>query len=509
MANWFVSSAGSTGNTSGTGVVTSWATAWTSLAYATATNGVAAGDTIFVADNHSEVAFTGTYANPGTPSNPCHIICADHTVTTPVTSSYKTGGVVGSATAVSIAPTGSFDCYGLTFSAGAGTSAGANIAVPSGTSQWQSYEACVFFLNNTAASTVIFGGAANSGQFLNCSVKFGAITQYITASGVLWEDSIGLASGSSIPAGGLFAVASKNTLIRGVDFSAMGATKLFANAQSSRPVVILDHCKLGTGLVLTAASQADPGFEIYLVNCDSGTGYYRNEKWTYAGNQVTSTGVYRSGGASDGTTPLSWLINTTAYSFWASPFWNNPIAIWNTLTGSNQTVTLYGVINAASLPNNDQFWFDVRYFGSASTPIESTATGSKANLLASGSALSADTSTWVAPARANSTAVVLGGAMSVADNAGRVFFCTTAGTTSGSEPGGLSTATDGSTPVTDGTAAWRAGCRFSQTVTLGSSPLIGSAGGTSPQPQAAGYVYADAKAALASATFYLDPLIVL
>jgi hypothetical protein len=58
---------------------------------------------------------------------------------------------------------------------------------------------------------------------------------------------------------------------------------------------------------------------------------------------------------------------------------------------------------------------------------------------------------------------------------------------------GYANAVDGDA-ITDGTAAFRAGCRFKQTLTL-----------SSPQPAQAGYLYAYPKLGRASTTYFLDP----
>jgi hypothetical protein len=177
-----------------------------------------------------------------------------------------------------------------------------------------------------------------------------------------------------------------------------------------------------------------------------------------------------------------------------------PLPEWNTVLSTNRVVTLYGVWNSASLPNNDQIWIEARYLGSALTPMGSFATETKANNLAAGTALTADSvSKWDSglTARANTTAYVVGNTISVADNSGRVFFCTTSGTSAGSEPAGFASAVDGGS-VTDGTAVFRAGTRFSLTVTL-----------SSPQPAITGYIYIYVYAALASSTFWIDPKVAL
>ena len=85
---------------------------------------------------------------------------------------------------------------------------------------------------------------------------------------------------------------------------------------------------------------------------------------------------------------------TTANSKWVLPFQGLPIAVWCPFNSGTHTVTLYGTWNSGAVPNNDDFWFDLEYLGSASNPLGSFVSGTKANNLATGSALTIDTSTW-------------------------------------------------------------------------------------------------------------------
>jgi hypothetical protein len=176
-----------------------------------------------------------------------------------------------------------------------------------------------------------------------------------------------------------------------------------------------------------------------------------------------------------------------------------PITIWNSVTAANVNVTLQGAYNGAALPFNDQIWMDVRYYGTAGSTLLSTTTGTKANILSTHAACSASTAAWdsIASTRANSNAYTLGNYIRLSSNAGQLFICTTAGTSASSQPGAYASVADG-TLVTDGTAVFRPLVRFSMTVAL-----------TSPQPQIAGYLRCYVRAALPSATFWVDPLIVL
>ncbi len=71
-----------------------------------------------------------------------------------------------------------------------------------------------------------------------------------------------------------------------------------------------------------------------------------------------------------------------------------------------------------------------------------------------------------------------------------MFFCTTAGTTAGSEPAGYATAVDGGS-VTDNTAVFRAATRQKLSVTI--------------TPQLKGFLHARVMLAKASTTIYVDP----
>jgi hypothetical protein len=220
-------------------------------------------------------------------------------------------------------------------------------------------------------------------------------------------------------------------------------------------------------------------------------------------DQTTSASVVRTGGASDGTTPVSHKVATTSLltttNLAASAGFHNaiPLTIWNAVTGTNRNVTLYGIVNATAVPYNDEVWMDVEYLGSATTPQGSFATSAKANILSSHSALTADSSSaWDSAATAwqSNHTYSAGDIIKASTNPGRLFFCTAGGTsTNGSIPGGYASAVDGGV-VTDNGATFRAGCRFSITVTL-----------SSPQPQEAGYLYVYPKFAKASTTYFLDP----
>ena len=278
--------------------------------------------------------------------------------------------------------------------------------------------------------------------------------------------------------------------VEGVDLSIVTGTLVYN--QGVGPIVVKD-CKLNSGVTMGTGAI---GQTTDIIRSDS-TGNYRMERHSDWGDETTNTAVVRTGGASDGVTPVAHQIKTGSNLWWWEPFQAIPITIWNGVIATNRDVTIYGVVNAAAVPNNNDAWIDVEYLGASGSPLGSVATSATANVLTTGSALTADsTSAWdsAATARANSHAYVVGNVIKLASNPGRIFFCTTAGTSAGSEPGGYASAVDGGS-VTDGGATFRAGCRFSISVTL-----------SAPQPAQVGYLTVQPKFAKASTTYLIDPL---
>jgi hypothetical protein len=292
-----------------------------------------------------------------------------------------------------------------------------------------------------------------------------------------------------------------NILLEGLDLS-NNTHPVVGSVSGGTGYACVKDCKLPPGIAWGVAGTG-ANFTVDLVRSDTAGATYRNERLSSQGSQTTDTQFYRNGGASDGTTPVSHMIVTSSnglLSTW-NPFLGLPIAIWNGTTGSSVHVTLFGIVNAAVVPNNDGFWFEAEYLGTSGSAVGSFASAFKANVLAAPAALTADsTSSWSvgAPLRTN------GGSYSPADppiavasNPGRLFFCTTTGNSAGSEPtgvGGYSACIDGGS-VTDNTAVFRAGCRFSVSLNV--------------TPQQAGYIYAYPKYAQMSTSYFIDPLIVL
>lgn len=395
MANVYVYS-GAAGAATGA----DWANAYTTLAAACTAK--VAGDTFWVAHNHGETqASAMVITSPGTEIAPCRIYCVNSAGSVPPASAdFRTTATISTTGANSMTLAGSvFECRGIKFSAGSAAFA-ASLAVNQTIGRsWKCID-CAFILNNTSPSSRIGApqtGGPNVLVWENTTVQFGDVGQRINVNGrFIWRNTASAIVGS-VPTSLMAANSSAGSIaVEGVDFSAAGAGKTLLLSSSTGPTIaVLKDCKLGASVTVSDNNVNGPGStEHVLIRCDSGDTNYRTEKYTYTGTQTVETTIVRSGGASDGTTLISWKIVTTAGSFWEFPFECLPISIWNETIGSLVTVTIQGIWDAAAVPNNDEIWIDVGYFGTSGFPISSLVTSSKANGLASGSAIPAGSGSW-------------------------------------------------------------------------------------------------------------------
>ncbi len=188
-----------------------------------------------------------------------------------------------------------------------------------------------------------------------------------------------------------------DVLIEGNDFSAAGfsGNTLIGANNFSNGTFTIKNCKVHASLVLYTSPTSLSQTPVYVINCDSSGTNYRHEKHEYPGDQTVETTIVRTGGATDGTTPIAWKIITTANSKWTFPFTSFPIAIWNDTTATNRTVTVYGIWGGGAVPTNRDIWMEISYLGSSGSPIATINTANAAaDFLATATNQATDTSTW-------------------------------------------------------------------------------------------------------------------
>jgi hypothetical protein len=500
VAVWFYRS-GATG--AGNGL--SWTDARVSLATMTS---VVAGEQIWVSEDHNEApgaALTITF--PGTSTNPNLVICADHNVASPTSTDWKTTGVVSTTGTFNLAVNGSAYIYGLTFTAGLTSNAIVGLAVGGGTGSYQYYDSCVLRLATTSASGssrlsigTTGNGVGNRIILDNTQVNFAHIAQNITLAqgSCVWRNTANPFPGQ-VPTTMMSTFTQPFTwTFEAVDFLLMDAGKTFFAAGTTYYRAAFYGCRIGGSGTITATPLASSGSEIILCHAgvpNNPATVSRMTRYTFDGLEQTDITIARVGGSNDSTRAFSRTYIPNINTLALRPYTGLPLAKWNATVDANITITLYAIKNiGGGVPYNNQMWFEVQYYGDAS--LTSLATidhcGVKPNFAdtASITQWTADTSDWTASplvtARANSQSYAANTPIKVASNPGRVFFCTTGGTTAASEPAAYATAVDADN-FADGTAFFRAGTRWKMSMTI-SSPQVKAPGPIYVVPKIAGMI---------------------
>lgn len=393
MAAYYVYS-GAAGSNNGS----SWANAFTTLTTAFATE--AAGDTLYVAHDHAEsTASAITLTSSGTLANPTKIVCVNRAGSVPpVSSDRRATAQVSTTGASNITFNGVAHYDGIIFNAGSGANA-ASILISQTATGWHRFDNCSLRINGTAvnATAITIGTASVGGPYAelnNTTVSFAHSSNLITSySRLKWRNTPSALLGT-IPTI-IFAIGSaRGGAIEciGVDLSAAGSGKtLVSGGQTQAGSVTFVDCKLDAAVTKSAVpTQQDVDFVR-----SSATGNYAVARYRASGTLTEETTIVRTGGASDGTTPLAWKIVTASTDCtYSLPFECPPIAIWNDTTGASVTATVEGIWGGGAVPNDDDIWLDLEYLGDASSPQGSFVNDGKADLLASAAGQDSSSAIW-------------------------------------------------------------------------------------------------------------------
>lgn len=399
MADRYVWS-GATGAADGT----TWADAYTTLAAAAAVD--TAGDNIYVAQDHSEsTAGTTVFALAGTMASPTRILCANRAAEPPTAQANT--GVIASTSTSTLAFTAA--CYvldGLVF----------DIANSTGTPGFNGGGAAniTALIRNTEIRLVgtNIGGrldlATAAGAritYENVGVRFANAGQAMrSANGVqfFWNGG-SLLSGGTSPTTLIIPSGPANLYIRGLDLSnASAGINLITAGNSVRSV--WQNCRLPaswSGAFVTGTiGNYTERYEFY--NCDSADTNYRIYVRDYSGTLDQETTIVRTGGASDGTTPLSWRIVTTANAKETPvPFVTPPISVWNETVGSSVTATVEIIHDSVTDLTDAEVWVEVEYLGTSGFPLSSTITDQRSDILGSAANQATSAASWATTGMTN------------------------------------------------------------------------------------------------------------
>ncbi len=474
------------------GSFTAWKAPHARIANAIVATWATTGDNVYVSSAHAETQATALSISP---AGLMQFLCIADAGTIPPTAADLTTGASVTTTGNSTITIGHSYYQGIAFNCATGAF-GTLLNVGTGTNTYVSMKNCALNMRATAGGAYVFGNVTGSKiELVNTTIGFGGSTGELfglAGCQFIWRDTPSALSavGGTWP-NNPFRGTVGTMFVENVDLSAF-AGNAYWNVNAGPVKAIFSRCKLANIVMIGSSSSAGHA-EVDVVDCDTGGATYRHERWQpYEGNQVIETTAVRTGGASDGTTTYSWKITTQVTTRWQFPFESLPVSIWNTTIGSSVTMTLEGCLSGTALPNNDDIWLDASYLGTAGSTLGSRVSQTKATTLTTAAALTASTVAWdgAASARVNSQAYALGAFIKVASNPGRLFICTSAGTSAGSEPGGYASAVDGGS-VTDSGATFRAMVRFKLAVAM--------------TPQIAGYIIGRVRVGKFSSIYFVDP----
>jgi hypothetical protein len=395
MADYYVWS-GATGAATGA----DWNNAY--LALYTAMTGKAAGDVFYVADDHLEAlnSVAMIILSPGTETLPCYVYCMRRVggSVPPVFDDLRTTAKISTInTPAALSLRGSVaECYGITFSAGTGAITNTLAVGNTGQPSWRLVK-CSLQLGNTSSGSRIQLGSDGALTILEqTTLVFGNVLQAINPQGRVFVKGFGqpLVIGPTIPNNLVIPLSGNGiSVFEGCDLSNMDATRaLYSGAVAGSNIGTFKDCKLGGAGAYSAIIAALGGLEVTLLRCDTGTTSYRTEKHNRAGGQTTETTIVRSGGASDGVTPVSWkFVISTSHKL---PFESLPISIWNETVGAPVTVTVQGIWSGVPLPTNRDIWIDVVYLGTDGPLGFRASSAPDLSFLAPVSTLPAGSGTW-------------------------------------------------------------------------------------------------------------------
>ena len=362
-----------------------WTACHARLANATSSSWAAAGDTVYIASASQETqAAAMTITSSGSQTAPLQIICVNAAGSVPpVAADVTTGATVTTTGANAIALQSNNYVYGVSFVSGS------NISFPTG--DW--LESC----NLSIASSTIGNAGSTTLILKDTTVNFGAATCSFSISGglVKWFGASSALTGTG-PNSLVTNLSQGSTLIiDGVDLSLVASGKNLCSAGTGvGATATFNNCKLASGVAVSSGSPSQAQSpRIDLTNSDSAATDYRFERYMTQGALTTETTIVKTSpaGASDGTTPLSWKIVTTASNWFFAPFECIDILAWASAAAHTATIEL--ITDNVILTNAD-VWAEVEYMGSAGSPLGALASSRTANILTAGTNLGTSAATW-------------------------------------------------------------------------------------------------------------------
>lgn len=357
MADRYVKNTGS--NTS---PYDTWAKAATTLQ--AACTGSANGDRIFVSSAHTQSAtnYTNAFGAASTSAIPAQIYSVNDSAEPPT-------ALAAGATITTTAGRLIWNNIGFTRVSGLTLASGGDLLTFFGSRPI--FENCTFRLNVSGAQIHTNDNAPVSDiRWVNCWFNPTFSNQVITsAGGLIWTGGGLLAGSAAITS--LLGVGRAPMYLDSLDLSAAASNLDISTSGDSRAFARISNSKLPASWTgdVQGGGVIGIGSRFEMFNCDSGSTNYRLRIRDYAGTIRDETTIVRTGGASDGATPLSWkMVSNTNASFGVSPLRSSDIAVWNDAVGNSKTVTIEVITDNVTLTDKE-CWLDVVYLSETGNPL--------------------------------------------------------------------------------------------------------------------------------------------
>lgn len=347
------------------GTTANWAFATIYLDYlcrATSTAIVADGDIVYISNNHAEnISGNLNLQWPSAAAN-LFVYCVDDAAAPPTALATTATCTCSSAvTALSVATLTNIYFYGIAFIAGT------SVAIAGSAGGRYTVERCSL----QPTTSINLGSSTPADVWLiNTDVKFGssatAILCTIQGAFTRW-------SGGSILSGGgtptdIFGIDRGSLLVEDVDFSNAPSGVNLEHASAVNQTITFRNCKMPSGWSggVFSGSIAS-GSRAKMTASDISSSLLLREAMN-AGDIYHETTLVQSGGASDGTTPLSWKLVSSSTCSKANPLITSEILVRNIATVS-KAVTIEILHDSATALKEDEVWIEAQYFSASGNPL--------------------------------------------------------------------------------------------------------------------------------------------
>lgn len=363
---WYVNPGSGTGANNGLTPADAFNSATTAWADAIAAS--SPGDDFYInSASTCSNASTQTLTFKGTAALPNRIFSCTFGNNPPGLTDLAAGAAFTTTGSSNITIRGYFYAYGLVFNCGTGANAASFVIADS--LSLQTYDSCALKLLSTGSSaTILVGNNTNSKViWINTTATFNGGTGSgfnMNVATFIWRNTANAVQGTQSALANLFSIqisANAILLFDNVDFAGstgIASGKNIIQAVNDPVAIQFINCLFKAGAI-PAARPTGPLTIIDQIVSDTGATGYKQQRDMYQGTLTADIARYNN--ATDGTTPISWQVVTTANDNAQNPFECFQIVQW-VAAGTYANSKIFLTSTNASLKTND-VWVDFAYLG--------------------------------------------------------------------------------------------------------------------------------------------------